>query len=894
MIVKASPQRQCMNWRIAAYGVVLLGFFLRIYQLNDVAVEKAEMMSIVWFIRRGLVFLLTHNKDLNNHPLNSLLAYLTSWGNESVFSLRWHSVVIGLITVAAILRLARDWFGERNGLVAGLLMSTSAYHVTLSQRSRGYVGMVGFTVLGVYFAWRAVQTGQKRYWLGFAVTSCLNIYSHLYGAVAVGVVGIIALVLLVRQMANRSSVKKSFFVALSPLVFSVAVAYSISIGLYLPMWSETISVAGQDNQFRQSDVRHAENYTVFDRLRNPVREAIRPFSLTKDSTRLRLHDPDLRYGLLDRLAAPAEGAVGFYLALGSFLLGLLLSWSRFRWQTIILVVWFGLPFVAAGVAGVVLPGAYFRGRFLAFIYPPYLLATVNGWLGLADWLIARVGQHHYSRIWAASVGWLGVGVLALLNLAWLGAFYSAAINEDWDVVAHHILQNRQPEDLIVCGQQPKTPCDFDLSIRTQTDVQEFDKLVFETFQGDRAYAEREGRVWLVMPHLTQRQISGLKEEVRATHYWLAGNPQYDQVGWVLMDSHQTLGDNLASALQLGATLSLDTEDRYRNLISLAEVRLTQSQVAAAEEAFALASELLPGDVGSDHMSTTVTEQLRYAREAARTVASLPPAAVQVNLTFGGVARLMAYEMDRHTILPGESFRLTLYWQPLARITRNLVSYVHLTDHGANLMAQVSGIPAGGQSPTTSWEPGQIIVDEYAVDVDAATQAPLVANIEVGLFDPQTYEFIKPIDDAGQPVSSAIAEAKVVPSASSFARPAYALNANFASLISLIGYDLTSDPSAIIFYWQAQAAMSEEYTVFVHLLNGDGQLVGQMDGPPVEGNYPTSRWSPGEVVADRHLVPAVEPGTYLVMLGWYRLADGYRLPLADGSGDSMTLGTIEVP
>ncbi len=199
-------QKQPAYWRMGAYGTILLGFFLRIYALNDVAVTKPELMSITWFIRCGLTCILTGNKDLNNHPLNSLLAYLASLGGESVFTLRWPSAVIGVIGVAAVFRLAREWFGERDGFIASLLVSVSAYHVFYSHMARGYVGQISLTTLGLYLAYRAVQTGRRRYWLGFVMASFLNIYTHLYGAVAVAVVGLIILMCLARQqlIARRS------------------------------------------------------------------------------------------------------------------------------------------------------------------------------------------------------------------------------------------------------------------------------------------------------------------------------------------------------------------------------------------------------------------------------------------------------------------------------------------------------------------------------------------------------------------------------------------------------------------------------------------------------------------------------------------------------------------
>jgi hypothetical protein len=587
--------------------------------------------------------------------------------------------------------------------------------------------------------------------------------------------------------------------------------------------------------------------------------------------------------------------MGFYLALGSCLLGLVLSWRRYRWQTVILAAWLVVPFVVQEIGNLILPGAYFRGRFLGFIYPPYLLLMARGWPGLADWLVARLGNCSPLKLLAGSIGGLGVGALTLLNLAWLGTFYSAASNEHWDDIARHISQNMRPNDIIVCGQRPETACNFDLSVRTRREVEEFaDLITFDNIQANRAQVEQPGRVWVVMPHLAPWQVASLPTKVNPTHYWLAGNPRYDQVGWMLIDSHPTLGDNLVAALQLGADLSLNAGEKFKNYASLAQLLLARNQLAAAEEAFALASELVPDDAGSRQKLAAVSAQLQYARQAARSIESLPPTAVQVDLNYGGMARLVAYEMDRPTISPGEALRVNLYWQPLARMERNLVSYVHLTDRVANVVGQASGIPAAGQSPTTSWEPGQIVTDTYTVTVDTATQAPLVAKIVAGLFDPQTHEFVKAIDATGQPADSTLAEMKVIPSAWPSASPDHPLNANFAGLISLIGYDLASDPPGVVFYWQAQAVMSEDYIVFVHLLDAGGQLAGQMDGPPLQGRYPTSWWSPGEVIVDRRAAPAMTPGNYRLRVGWYRLADGARLPLADGSGDSVMLGSVNIP
>jgi hypothetical protein len=86
-------------------------------------------------------------------------------------------------------------------------------------------------------------------------------------------------------------------------------------------------------------------------------------------------------------------------------------------------------------------------------------------------------------------------------------------------------------------------------------------------------------------------------------------------------------------------------------------------------------------------------------------------------------------------------------------------------------------------------------------------------------------------------------------------------------------------------WQALQSFTEDWKVFVHLVDANGQLLAQFDGQPHEGTYPTSHWIPGELVKDAYplLMPATPPpGPYRVFVGFYNEVTGARLPVP---GDS---------
>jgi hypothetical protein len=92
-------------------------------------------------------------------------------------------------------------------------------------------------------------------------------------------------------------------------------------------------------------------------------------------------------------------------------------------------------------------------------------------------------------------------------------------------------------------------------------------------------------------------------------------------------------------------------------------------------------------------------------------------------------------------------------------------------------------------------------------------------------------------------------------------------------------DLPTEPTLTL-YWQTTAPLDAEYTVFVHSLSVQGELIDQADGPPVANHYPTTAWRPGEIVQDSRLVP---PGDHY-LIGLYDPVTGERLPAfaADGT------------
>lgn len=117
----------------------------------------------------------------------------------------------------------------------------------------------------------------------------------------------------------------------------------------------------------------------------------------------------------------------------------------------------------------------------------------------------------------------------------------------------------------------------------------------------------------------------------------------------------------------------------------------------------------------------------------------------------------------------------------------------------------------------------------------------------------------------------------------------ALNVHFEQQISLVEAAYPPQVAAgivlpIELKWQAQAPLNQDYHVFIHLVNYEGQFIAQADGQPAQWTRPTTTWAVGEAIVDRHglwLPPQTAPGDYELRVGLYHPPDGQRLRLTTG-------------
>ncbi|MBU0704219.1 MAG: glycosyltransferase family 39 protein [Chloroflexi bacterium] len=236
----------------------------------------------------------------------------------------------------------------------------------------------------------------------------------------------------------------------------------------------------------------------------------------------------------------------------------------------------------------------------------------------------------------------------------------------------------------------------------------------------------------------------------------------------------------------------------------------------------------------------------------------------------GAVRLLGIEVEPDETQAGGAVDVTLYWETLSPPPADLRAVVRLWTLGGRLVGQRDMTPAGEVYPPDLWRAGDIVRDTYHLPVEESGPAMCRVTVDVLAGEESLGAASSPplLKLAGPPVAT-----------DQIAHPlAYTLG----DRVELAGYDLSGEPPTVTLYWRVLAEMDEEYTVFVHLLDEDGALLGQADGPPLNGDYPTSYWSPGELLADTHIAPPGS-GVYL-LVGLYRPTDGARLPVRAATGE----------
>jgi hypothetical protein len=101
----------------------------------------------------------------------------------------------------------------------------------------------------------------------------------------------------------------------------------------------------------------------------------------------------------------------------------------------------------------------------------------------------------------------------------------------------------------------------------------------------------------------------------------------------------------------------------------------------------------------------------------------PTIDVTVGAVFGDAIELVGYNLQSpvSNLHPGDELAVNMVWRALARVETDYTITLQLLGPDGRVYGQKDAAPAGGDAPTSTWSPGEVLRDPYRFTV--ASDAP---------------------------------------------------------------------------------------------------------------------------------------------------------------------------
>ncbi len=250
--------------------------------------------------------------------------------------------------------------------------------------------------------------------------------------------------------------------------------------------------------------------------------------------------------------------------------------------------------------------------------------------------------------------------------------------------------------------------------------------------------------------------------------------------------------------------------------------------------------------------------------------------------YGELVELIGY--DNVQWKPDGPLRVTVYWRTLSAQSEPLEVILRLLTRDDRAIAFLRG----DLFQRTGWREG-MFATEWTIPVPPDT-APGAYRLQVNV-EQTRFAYRPPASTwSGARIERVLLEPiklPVTPPSTTELQSAHAANVRFGDAIALTGYTIgragVGEALPVTLYWQALSKPRGDYTVFVHLIDANGNLRAQVDTQPRSGTYPTLLWDAGEIVRDDYtltLPSDLASGEYRIAIGLYEYPSLVRLQAAE--------------
>ena len=753
--------------------ILLLGFGLRLYRLGDQSVWWDEGHA-VWTARHDL-YGTTRITAYDVHP-PLYLWLLNIWlrlAGDSEFSIRYLSLIGGILTVALVYVVARRLIGRRAALLATLLLATARFHIWWSQEARMYIWATFFALLSTCFFSRLRQ-GNIRIWWSYIFSSAAMLYT-LYLSVLVLCIQNLFIVLTVWRKPRRrrtlfrwalsqlgiiflyapwlymalprirtDTAKTPFTFAQVWQLYGTVLTTGISTNLQHYLWLVVtfgiLAVAGialfafdhsQPQRYGFS------GWEIALLLALPlILPPVIVYMLSIPRGFFYSPKPEARYLLL---FAPF-----FYILVAGTLAGFWQKGKRWRILSVCTIVLVLSTFVS------VLP-AHYAGRYLRNDYQT-AMQTLAAYGRPGDAILVVSGDrypvflYHYDRQFSHD------DMVVYLMPRHNTTFTSENVDAELDPLHKQYARlwlasferTLQDPDNVVEGwlNARRTPV---LNVS-----QDYNYLRLYTLDG-------------AAPVLDQ-------ETIRPQHL-LPDHDNHGIIGYDLATVEFRPGDAIQPAFYVQTTGDANPTmylvDDKGQIIDRQTTNLTPNANAVARvmATFPIYTYTAPGNYWFSVCPSSQAECLTIPAGRVTHSKHLPRRTPEVldSIDIGnGMIQFQGYSLSEKTVRPGQTLDIDLHWQAEQRLDQDYTIFAHLLGPfnpatGGPVWAQHDSYPLDGGHPTTRWLPGQKVIDRRTFEIPPEIPAGTY-QIEVGLYDARSGERL--VVDGSEDNRILIAEVKI--------------------------------------------------------------------------------------------------------------------------------------
>jgi uncharacterized membrane protein len=169
-------------------------------------------------------------------PLDYIILHFFLHFGISDFIVRLPSAIFGMLSIILIYYITKTLFGPKEGLISAFLLAISPMHIFYSQEARMYSLFVFLSLLSLLFFIKAINEGSMLTWIGFIISTTLNIYTHYFASFVIFIYVLFIITMVYKKQYNFTFTennmfsKRSYKIVLSYFVSSILVIFL----LYLP------------------------------------------------------------------------------------------------------------------------------------------------------------------------------------------------------------------------------------------------------------------------------------------------------------------------------------------------------------------------------------------------------------------------------------------------------------------------------------------------------------------------------------------------------------------------------------------------------------------------------------------------------------------------------------